>query len=375
MRIGVPREVKADENRVGLTPSSVRELTRHGHEIVMEHDCAYKIGLFNEDYIQAGARVSKSLDEIYDSEMIVKVKEPQPEEIRNLRKDQILFTYLHLAPTPALTNCLLRQGCTAIAYETVTDDQGRLPLLAPMSEVAGRMSVQAGAHSLEIAQGGRGTLLGGVPGTPPAAVTVLGGGVVGMNAARLALGMGANVVILDINQRRLAELDLTFGPALTTIFSTEDAIHEYTMRADLVIGAVLVPGSKTPNLVSEDMVRDMPAGSVLVDVAIDQGGVFETSKATTHSHPTFVKHEVVHYCVANMPSAVARTSTFALNNVTLPLIMSIAELGLASAVTKNVHLRNGLNIVDGHVTHQAVAEASGREYIPAEDFFPSRIAE
>ena len=372
MQIGVPREVKPDEYRIGLTPSSVRELTRHGHHVVMEHDCGAKIGLFNEDYAQAGATISNSLDEIYASDMIVKVKEPQPDEIPYLRQDQVLFTYLHLAPAPELTASLLKQRCIGIAYETVTDDQGRLPLLAPMSEVAGRMSVQAGAHSLEIVQGGRGTLLGGVPGTPPAAVTVLGGGVVGMNAARLALGMGANVVILDINQRRLAELDLTFGPALTTIFSTEDSIHEYTSKADLVIGAVLVPGSTTPTLVTEDMVRDMPFGSVLVDVAIDQGGCFETSKATTHSNPTFVKHEVVHYCVANMPGAVSRTSTFALNNVTLPLIMAIADKGLGVAVAQNAHLRNGLNVVDGHITHEAVANASNAEYIPADSFFPSR---
>ena len=372
MRIGVPREVKSDEYRVGLTPSSVRELTRRGHEVVMEHDCAAKIGLYNEEYVRAGAKVSKSLDEVYDTQLIVKVKEPQPEEIAHLRKDQILFTYLHLAPNPRLTEALLGTKCIGIAYETVTDDRGQLPLLAPMSEVAGRMSVQAGAHSLEIAQGGRGTLLGGVPGTPSAKVTVLGGGVVGMNAARVALGMEADVTILDISQRRLAELDLFFGPALNTIFSTEDSIHEYVSSADLVIGAVLVPGSRTPKLVNEDMVRDMKFGSVLVDVAIDQGGVFETSKATTHSNPTFLLHDVVHYCVANMPGAVSRTSTFALNNVTLPLINAIADCGLGAAVTRDPHLKNGLNVVGGHVTHEAVANSSGAEYVPAEAFFPAR---
>ena len=372
MRIGVPREVKSDEYRVGLTPSSVRELVRHGHQVVMEYDCAAKIGLHNEDYQAAGAQVAKSLDEVFDTDMVIKVKEPQPEELRYLREDQILFTYLHLAPNPGLTQGLLASRCIGIAYETVTDDRGQLPLLAPMSEVAGRMSVQAGAHCLEIAQGGRGTLLGGVPGTPPAKVTVLGGGVVGMNAARVALGMEADVTILDISQRRLAELDLFFGPALNTIFSTEDSIHEYVATADLVIGAVLVPGSRTPNLVSGAMVQDMKFGSVLVDVAIDQGGCFETSKATTHSQPTFLLHDVVHYCVANMPGAVSRTSTFALNNVTLPLVMAIADHGLGPAVTRDPHLKNGLNVVDGHVTHEAVAEASNAEYVPADAFFPTR---
>lgn len=373
MRIGVPREIKTDENRIGLTPSSVRELTLNGHEVVVERDAGLRIGLVDDDYRGAGATVAESLDEVFDTDMIVKVKEPQPEEVHRLQEGQILFTYLHLAAVPKLTDALLESGCTAIAYETVTDGNGRLPLLAPMSEVAGRMSVQAGAHSLEIAQGGRGALLGGVPGTPPAKVTVLGGGVVGMNAARVALGMEAAVSILDINLRRLAELDLFFGPALETVFSTVDAVHRYVAEAELVIGAVLVPGQRTPRLVTEDMVRDMQIGSVLVDVAIDQGGCFETSHPTTHSEPTFVLHDVVHYCVANMPGAVARTSTFALNNATLPFTLTLANEGLEKALTRNPHLRDGLNVFEGAITHAAVADALDREHQPAEEFFPTRI--
>ena len=372
MKIGVPKEIKQDEYRIGLTPASVREFVRRGHDVVVESNCAVRLGIFDSDYEAVGASISASLDEIFSADLIIKVKEPQPEEVARLRPEQILFTYLHLAPDPGLTRGLVESKCIAVAYETVTDDRGSLPLLAPMSEVAGRMSVQAGAHALEIAQGGRGTLLGGVPGTPPAQVTVLGGGVVGMNAARVALGMEADVTILDINQRRLAELDLFFGPALKTIFSTQASIHEYTASADLVIGAVLLPGTRTPMLVDAEMVRDMKPGSVLVDVAIDQGGTFETSKPTTHSEPTFVVDDVVHYCVANMPGAVARTSTFALNNVTLPLALQIADHGLAHAATRNPHLRNGVNIVDGHVTHAAVAESAGMEFIPAEAFYPSR---
>lgn len=372
MRIGVPTEIKQDEHRVGLTPSSVRELTRSGHEVIVQSDCAAKIGLFNSDYEAAGAETTDDVNAVFEAELIVKVKEPQAVEIERLHAGQLLFTYLHLAPAPELTQGLLDKRCTGIAYETVTDDTGALPLLAPMSEVAGRMSVQAGAHALEIAQGGRGTLLGGVPGTPPAKVTVLGGGVVGMNAARVALGMEADVTILDINQRRLAELDLFFGPALNTIFSTVDSVHEYVANADLVIGAVLVPGQRAPKLVLEKNVEDMKRGSVLVDVAIDQGGCFETSEPTTHSEPTFIKHEVVHYCVANMPGAVARTSTFALNNVTLPLIAQLANLGLERAMTSNGHLRNGLNVFDGHITYDAVATALDMEVVPASEFFPTR---
>ena len=359
MLIGVPKEIKKDEHRVGLTPGSVRELTRRGHSVVVEHDCAMRIGIEDKDYIDAGATIEKSLDNVFAAEMIVKVKEPQPEEVNRLNEGQILFTYLHLAPVPALTKCLVQQKCVALAYETVTDDQGNLPLLAPMSEVAGRMSVQAGAHSLEIAQGGRGALLGGVPGSPAAKVVILGGGVVGLNAARMAIGMEASVSILDINLRRLAELDMFFRPSLSTVFSTVNSIHEHVSQADLTIGAVLVPGSRTPKLVDEDLVKDMKRGSVLVDVAIDQGGCFETSKPTTHSEPIFVLHDVVHYCVANMPGAVARTSTFALNNATLPHVLSIADLGLTEALSTQPNLRNGLNVYEGIVTHEAVAHHSG----------------
>ncbi len=373
MLIGVPREIKTDENRVGLTPESVRELTARGHQVTVEAGCATKLGLSDADYANAGATLTSDLKQLFEADLIIKVKEPQPEEIERLRLGQILFTYLHLAPNPDLTSGLQASGCTALAYETVTDSQGRLPLLAPMSEVAGRMSVQAGAHALEIEQGGRGTLLGGVPGSPPATVVVLGGGVVGMNAARIALGMEADVTIFDVNLRRLAELELEFRPALHTRYSTLNAVHEYIARADLVIGAVLVPGSKTPQLLTEDMVKDMQHGSVLVDVAIDQGGCFETSRPTTHSDPIFIKHDVVHYCVANMPGAVARTSTFALNNATLPFVLALAEKGLNRALSTNPHLRAGLNVYEGHITHEGVAAAARKDYVPAQEIFPTRI--
>lgn len=372
MRIGLPKEIKTDENRIGLTPASVNELVLHGHEVVVESNCAVKLGLSDTDYQQAGATVTSHLDEVFGADLVIKVKEPQSEEVDRLKPGQILFTYLHLAPDPELTSRLCESGCTALAYETVTDNFGRLPLLAPMSEVAGRMSVQAGAHSLEIEQGGRGTLLGGVPGSPPASVVVLGGGVVGMNAARMALGMEADVAIFDVDLRRLAELELEFRPALHTCFSTTSSVYEHVIKADLVIGAVLVPGSKTPQLVTEDMVRDMQRGSVLVDVAIDQGGCFETSRPTTHSDPTFIEHEVVHYCVANMPGAVARTSTFALNNATLPFVLSIANKGLGGALSADPHLRNGLNVYEGHVTCEGVSDATGFELTPAKEIFPTR---
>ena len=372
MLIGVPKEIKTDENRVGLTPASVREFVLHGHSVIVEAGCAFKLGLTDEEYRDAGATLTSDLDQLFEADMIVKVKEPQPEEVVRLHKGQILFTYLHLAPDPKLTSDLINSECTAIAYETVTDGQGRLPLLAPMSEVAGRMSVQAGAHALEIEQGGRGTLLGGVPGSQPAQVVVLGGGVVGMNAARIALGMEADVVIFDVDLRRLAELELLFRPALHTRYSTVNSVHEHVAEADLVIGAVLVPGSTTPRLVTEEMVKDMQLGSVLVDVAIDQGGCFETSKATTHSAPIFVKHDVVHYCVANMPGAVARTSTFALNNATLPFALALADKGVASALATDPHLRGGLNVYEGYVTHEAVANATGADYVPAKEIFPTR---
>lgn len=358
MRIGVPKEIKNHEYRVGMTPSSVREAVHHGHEVLVEKNAGAGIGLFDEQYVKAGARIIDTPEEIFASaDMIVKVKEPQPNECRMLRKDQILFTYLHLAPDPDQARALMESGCVAIAYETVTDVRGGLPLLAPMSEVAGRMSIQAGAHSLEIAQGGRGMLLGGVPGVPAAKVVVLGGGVSGMNAARMAMGLEAHVTVIDLNLHRLYELDLQFGPKLNTVYSTVDAIEENVLGADLVIGAVLVPGAAAPKLVSEELVKKMKKGSVLVDIAIDQGGCFETSHATTHADPTFIKHDVVHYCVANMPGAVARTSTFALNNATLPFTLALANKGYRKALQDNPHLLAGLNVYKGNITFKAVSEA------------------
>ncbi len=363
MRIGMPKEIKADEYRVGLVPASVRELVHNGHEVIIEAGAGEVIGLRDRDYQQAGARLVTSPEEIFaEADMIVKVKEPLPPEVAMLREGQILFTYLHLAPDPELTKGLLETGATCIAYETVTNDRGGLPLLAPMSEVAGRMAVQAGAHCLEIEQGGRGMLLGGVPGTLPAEVVVLGGGVVGTNAARVALGMEADVTILDLSLPRLADLDLHFGPALNTAFSTVDMVHELVATADLVVGAVLVPGAAAPTLISEQMVRDMKRGSVLVDVAVDQGGCAETSRPTTHSDPTYRVHEVVHYCVANMPGAVARTSAFALNNATLPFTLAIANNGAETAIKADPHLLAGLNVYRGQVTYAAVAESTGLPY-------------
>jgi alanine dehydrogenase len=359
MRIGMPKEIKPDEYRVGLVPSSVREAVHHGHEVFVQSGAGEVIGLHDELYVRAGATLLDDPAEIFaTADLIVKVKEPLPPEVTMLRESQILFTYLHLAPDPDLTRSLLETGASCIAYETVTNDRGGLPLLAPMSEVAGRMSVQAGAHCLEIEQGGRGMLLGGVPGTLPAKVVVLGGGVVGTNAARVALGMEADVTILDISLPRLSDLDIHFGPALNTVFSTVDAVHEMVAEADLVVGAVLVPGGETPKLLSEAMVRDMKRGSVIVDVAVDQGGCAETSRPTTHSDPTYRLHEVVHYCVANMPGAVARTSAFALNNATLPFTLAIAGRGLEAAVVQDPHLLNGLNVYRGEVTYRAVAEAT-----------------
>jgi alanine dehydrogenase len=368
MRIGVPTEVKNSEFRVGLVPAGVRELVAHGHEVVVQSHAGYGIGLDDAHYEAAGARILKTAEEIFESaDMIVKVKEPQPREIEQLRDGQILFTYLHLAPDAAQTKGLVESGCIAIAYETVTDRHGRLPLLAPMSEVAGRMSIQAGAHCLEKRQGGSGMLLGGVPGVTAANVVILGGGVVGTNAARMAMGLEAKVTILDKSLERLYELDMQFGPTLNTIFSTRDAIEEYVMQADLVVGAVLVPGAAAPRLVSADMVKEMKRGSVLVDVAIDQGGCFETSRATTHAEPTYIVDEVVHYCVANMPGGVARTSTLALNNATLPFTLALADKGVRRALHEDAHLMEGLNVHTGRVTYKAVAEAHGYGFVPAQE--------
>ncbi|MGQ9367115.1 alanine dehydrogenase [Azospirillum sp. A39] len=368
MLIGVPKEIKNHEYRVGLTPASVRELVHHGHHVVVEGGAGADIGLEDEQYVAAGAEIAPDAATVFErAEMIVKVKEPQPAECRMLRKGQVLFTYLHLAPDPEQTKLLMESGAVAIAYETVTDRFGGLPLLAPMSEVAGRMAVQAGAHCLEKAQGGRGVLLGGVPGVVAAKVVVLGGGVVGTNAARMAMGLEAKVIVIDRSLARLKELDLQFGAKLQTIYSTVDAIEEHVLEADLVIGAVLLPGAAAPKLVTRDMVSRMRRGAVVVDVAIDQGGCFETSHPTTHADPTYVVDGVVHYCVANMPGGVARTSTFALNNATLPFALALADKGYRTALTQDPHLCAGLNVHHGKITCKAVAEAQNLPHQPAED--------
>jgi alanine dehydrogenase len=361
MRVGVPKEIKNHEYRVGLVPASVRELVGAGHTVLVETRAGAGIGYFDEDYVRAGATIAATADEVFAAaEMIVKVKEPQPQECRKLRAGQLLFTYLHLAPDPEQTQLLQESGCTAIAYETVTDRNGRLPLLAPMSEIAGRMSIQVGAVALQKATGGSGVLLGGVPGVLPGKVAVLGGGVVGTNAARMALGLGADVVILDKYLPRLAELDALFGPGLKTAYATTEAVEAAIVSADLVIGAVLVAGAAAPKLVERRHLAMMRAGSVLVDVSIDQGGCFETSKATTHSEPTYVVDGIVHYCVANMPGGVARTSTHALNNATLPYALALASKGWQKAVADDAGLLNGLNIHAGAITYAAVAEALGK---------------
>lgn len=366
MLIGVPKEIKNHEYRVGLTPSGVRELVAHGHQVLVEQNAGSAIGLSDADYKRAGAALIASAHDIYArAELIVKVKEPQPNECAMLRADQILFTYLHLAADAALTQRLVDSKATGIAYETVTDARGALPLLAPMSEVAGRMAVQAAAHHLEKAQGGRGVLLGGVPGVAPAHVMVLGGGVVGINAARIALGMGAKVTILDKSIARLRELDDQYGPRLHTHYSTTDAIEHLLPHADVVIGAVLIPGAAAPKLITRDMLKLMQPGSVLIDVAIDQGGCFETSKPTTHQDPTYVVDSIVHYCVANMPGAVARTATFALTNATLPYVLKLADLGLKSALQSDVGFRNGMNLHKGRVTLKAVADLFVHPYVEA----------
>lgn len=369
MKIGVPKEIKSYEYRVGLTPGSVRELVARGHSVIVETGAGAAIDLTDDAYRQAGATIIDTAEEIFArADMIVKVKEPQPKECKMLKENQILFTFLHLAPDPEQAKLLLASGCTAISYETVTDATGGLPLLAPMSEVAGRMAVQAGAHTLEIAQGGRGVLLGGVPGVPPADVVVLGGGVVGSNALRIAIGMEANVTVIDKSIAQLRRLDNQYGASLNTIFATDAAIESYVKKADLVIGAVLVPGGSAPKLITRALLKEMKRGAVLVDVSIDQGGCFETSIPTTHKEPTYQVEGIVHYCVANMPGAAPRTSTFALNNATLPFVSDIANKGAKQALLDNVHLKNGLNVHKGKVTYQAVAQALGYEYHSAEKF-------
>src|SRR4051812_18202168 len=367
MLIGVPKEVKTHEYRVGLVPGSVRELVHHGHCVVVESGAGAGIGFDDAAYRRAGAEIMTSAADLFGAaEMIVKVKEPQPDEVLLLREDQVLFTYLHLAADRELTGGMLRSGAVAIAYETVTDERGGLPLLAPMSEVAGRMSVQVGAHCLEKEQGGMGILLGGVPGVRAAKVVILGGGVSGTNAARMAMGMEAYVTVIDRSLPRLYQLDMQFGSQLHTLFSTVDAIEQEVVSADLVIGAVLVPGGAAPKLVRRDMVRAMKPGSVIVDISIDQGGCIETSRPTTHADPTYVDEGVVHYCVTNMPGAVARTSAVALNNATLPFVLAIADRGWRRALAEDAHLRDGLNACRGLLTHPAVARDLGLRLIPAE---------
>lgn len=366
MLVGVPKEIKNHEYRVGLVPSSVRELISHGHHVVVETEAGKGIGFTDKDYIAAGATIEASAAAIFASaDMIIKVKEPQAVECDMLREDQILFTYLHLAPDLEQTKGLIASKAICIAYETVTDRNGGLPLLAPMSEVAGRMSVQAGASCLEKANGGRGVLLGGVPGVAPAKVVILGGGIVGSNAALIAIGMGATVTVVDRSLDAMRRLVAQFGTSVKTAFSTKETIEDLVSTADLVIGGVLIPGAAAPKLVSKEMVSAMKPGAVVVDVAIDQGGCFETSHATTHADPTYMVGDIVHYCVANMPGAVARTSTFALNNVTLPFALALADRGADAAMKADPHLLEGLNVHKGRVTVEAVAQAHGVEYVPA----------
>ncbi|HFG2125740.1 TPA: alanine dehydrogenase [Vibrio cholerae] len=364
MIIGVPKEIKNHEYRVGMIPASVRELVSHGHQVYVETNAGYGIGFSDDDYIAVGASILPTAADVFaKAEMIVKVKEPQAIERAMLKEGQILFTYLHLAPDFPQTEELIKSKAVCIAYETVTDNMGRLPLLAPMSEVAGRMSIQAGAQTLEKSRGGSGLLLGGVPGVAPAKVVVLGGGVVGANAARMAIGLRADVTILDRNIDTLRKLDEEFQGRANVVYSTADAIEKYVLEADLVIGAVLIPGAAAPKLVTQQHIKRMKPGSAVVDVAIDQGGCFETSHPTTHAEPTYIVDDVVHYCVANMPGAVARTSTFALNNATLPYIVKLANKGYQKALLEDAGFLKGLNVIHGKVTYKEVAENFGLDYV------------
>ena len=368
MIIGVPKEIKNHEYRVGLTPRSVKELVRNGHKVIVQTNAGNGIGASDDDYSENGAEIIATAEEVFaTAEMIVKVKEPQANERAMLREGQILYTYLHLAPDPEQTKDLIKSGATCIAYETVTSPRGGLPLLAPMSKVAGRMAVQAGAHFLEHPNGGMGALLGGVPGVNPLKVVILGGGVVGAHAAHMAVGMGADVWVLDNNPDTLEKHWQQFGRSTNTVFSTQSTVEQYVLKADLVIGGVLIPGAEAPKLVTKEMIKAMKPGSVVVDVAIDQGGCFETSKATTHADPTYIVDDVVHYCVANMPGGVPKTSTFALNNVTLPFAIAIANKGVKQALLDDEHLRAGLNVHKGKVTCLEVAEDLGYEYVSALD--------
>ena len=364
MLIGVPKEIKVHEYRVGLTPDSAREFVTHGHKVIVETKAGAGIGCADDDYRAIGAEIAASAKEVFaKAGMIVKVKEPQAPERKMLKEGQLLFTYLHLAPDPDQTKDLVDSGAVCVAYETVTNALGGLPLLAPMSQVAGRLSIQAGAYALEKAHGGKGILLGGVPGVAPAKVVVIGGGVVGENAIMMALGMGADVTVLDRNVDVLGRLAGRFGSALKTVYSTRASLEEYVLNGDLVVGAVLVVGAEAPTLVTADMVKRMKSGSVLVDVAIDQGGCFETSRPTTHADPIYIVDEVVHYCVANMPGATPSTSTYALNNVTLPYGLALADKGYKDALLDNPNFREGLNVYKGKVTYKAVADDLGYEYV------------
>ena len=367
MHIALPKEIKNHEYRVGLTPASVRELCAHGHSVLVQSGAGAAIGLSDALYQSAGATLAANAAAVFAwADMIVKVKEPQPQECAMLRPGQILYTYLHLAPDPEQTQALIKSGAVCIAYETITGPGGGLPLLAPMSEVAGRMAVQAGAAHLEKSKGGMGVLLGGVPGVPAGHVVILGAGVVGTHALQMAVGLGARVTVLDKNVDRLRQLDLVFGNRISTVFSNGQSVEDAVLDAELVIGGVLIPGAAAPKLVTRQMIARMKPGAVVVDVAIDQGGCFETSHATTHADPTFVVDGVVHYCVANMPGAVARTSTFALNNATLAHAVALADKGWQQAIRDNPHLKAGLNVALGQVTHEAVAQALGHAYVPAE---------
>ncbi|WP_435276879.1 alanine dehydrogenase [Psychrobium sp. nBUS_13] len=367
MHIGVPKEIKNHEYRVGMVPASVRELVQNGHSVVVETNAGVGIGFSDEDYINVGATISETAKAIFDAaDMIVKVKEPQPVECAMLREGQILFTYLHLAPDLPQTQALIDSKAVCIAYETVTDRNGGLPLLAPMSEVAGRMSIQAGAQALEKSNAGRGMLLGGVPGVEPAKVVVIGGGMVGNNAAQMAVGLGAEVTILDRSIDTLRRLNVQFGNTAKVLYSTADTLEKEVLAADLVIGGVLIPGAAAPKLVTKEHIAAMKSGAAIVDVAIDQGGCIETSHATTHQDPTYIVDEVVHYCVANMPGAVPRTSTFALNNATLPYIIELANKGYKAALSSNQDFLNGLNVIDGKITCESVAIAHGMDFVAPE---------
>ena len=364
MKIGVPKEIKPQENRIGLPPDSVKSLVSNGHEVLVENDGGFEAGFDNDQYKSAGAKIINKAEDIFnDAEIIVKVKEPLSNEVKMIRENQIIFTYLHLAAAKELTEGLIKSKAVCIAYETVTDDNGRLPLLAPMSAVAGRMSIQAGAHSLEKNQKGRGLLLGGAPGVDPAKVVILGGGVVGENAALIATGMKSKVYVVDISTKRLEQLSGIFGDKIIPQLSSKTDLKKLISECDLLIGGVLIPGAEAPKLVTKDMIKLMKRGSVIVDVAIDQGGCVETSRPTTHANPTYIVDEVVHYCVANMPGGVPRTSTLALNKVTLPFLSKLAKDGCKKALSSDVNFMAGLNVYKGEVTYKAVAETFGHKYV------------